>query len=90
MDVGKPLPCGKCPGSPNAPVNTPCRGPFCSGNSAPAGLPITNATSPRVQEQLSALALPAGDEQDEHSDWFSPDQLVLPITSADPIYHPPR
>jgi hypothetical protein len=88
-DLRRALPCSRCPTSPAAPVNAPCRGPFCSGNKAPVGLPIT-APNPKVQEQLTALALPAGDEQDEHSDWLSPDQFVTPITSADPIFHPPR
>jgi hypothetical protein len=89
-DLTVSLPCSKCSNSSDVPDNTPCRGPFCSGNKVPAGLPTTTAPGPNVHEQLTALASRTCAEQEAQSNWLSPDQFVVPITSVDPIFHPPR
>jgi hypothetical protein len=80
------LPCGQCP---NAPAQEPCRGPSCSGQN---GLPTTTTTATTYREsQSTALAefrtacmTPEGVARTCASDRFEP------ISSTDPIFHPPR
>ncbi|MCI0681484.1 MAG: hypothetical protein L0Y71_05220 [Gemmataceae bacterium] len=82
------LPCGQCP---RAPLPEPCRGPSCSGQNLPDGLPTTTTTTSHRESQptafvamLAACTPPDGGERHCIDDTFEP------ITSTDSIFHPPR
>gem|GEM_PF-5698410 len=82
-----PLPCGQCP---NKPLEGPCRGPSCSGNNLPEGLPITTGTNNVTQDQWNLAIAQTHLNQDERIDWLSLGQLLTPISRTDCIFHPPR
>jgi hypothetical protein len=86
----EPLPCGQCPSSPSAPGDVPCRGPNCSGNNAPQGIPITNGAQNKIQETWSlATFLPTADEI-QQSGRLQLAEFSVPVHRIDPIFHPPR
>ena len=85
-----PLPCGQCPGNAPIPGDAPCRGPFCSGDPLPQGVPITSTKVNPSQEQWSLwLVLPEGAETPT-SAWLALSQLVIPLDRTTSIFHPPR
>src|SRR5262245_40701165 len=83
---GRALPCGQCP---DTPTPEPCRGPSCSGQN---GLPTTTTTATTYREsQSTALAgLRTASMMPEGDAWACASDRFEPISSTDPIFHPPR
>ena len=88
--TGKPSeapPCDRCPVNP---FEAPCRGPGCSGNNLPEGLPITTDNVNVTQDQWNVALMHALRHTDEQIDWLALSQTVSPVSRTDSIFHPPR
>ena len=82
-----PQPCDRCPA---APSEAPCRGPQCSGQSAPQGVPVTGGSMRTALEPLtlvddSAIAIP-----DQRDEWLAASVPASAVPRTDSIFHPPR
>ena len=84
---GHPLPCGQCP---TRPLDGPCRGPSCSGNNLPQGLPITTDTITTPQDQWNLAFAATHLNEDDQIGWLALGQQQIPIPCTDSIFHPPR
>lgn len=84
------LPCNTCPANPFAPTDEPCRGPFCSSNNLPPGLPVTS-TVPEMRDQSQTMCLFLTDNRsDEEQGWLFVSNSFQPVERIDSIFHPPR
>lgn len=82
------LPCGQCP---SQQTPEPCRGPSCSGQNLPQGLPTTTTTTSYRESQSTAfVTLLAAFLPREGGEWFHANDNFEPIPSTDSIFHPPR
>ena len=72
------------------PVETPCRGPFCSSNSAPQGLPVTSSTTSGQDHQWSCIVAHLVLLGDQRVTWLALQPTAPGTNQADPIFHPPR
>src|SRR5262245_38099462 len=87
--TGKPTesPCDRCPVNP---FEAPCRGPGCSGNNLPEGLPGTTDNVNVTQDQWNVTLMQALRNTDEQIDWLALSQTLSPVSRTDSIFHPPR
>jgi len=79
--------CGECPVAPD-PV--PCRGLFCSGQPAPAAVPVTAGAPRAAPEMLSVDDATRTLKPNRHADWLKSAAPSLAIPRTDFIFHPPR
>lgn len=84
---GQPLPCSQCPANP---LEAPCRGPSCSGNNLPDGLPVTTGKINVTQDQWNLSWIDTHLSFDEQIDWLALGQILCPVSRANSIFHPPR
>jgi hypothetical protein len=89
-NLNKPLPCGQCPFQQNMPGEEPCRGPYCSGNPLPHGTPVSSTNVQETQELWSLCNSLGTPDCQQHGNWLHPSESILPISSTDSIFHPPR
>jgi hypothetical protein len=90
FQTGRPTPCGQCPSNPLAPSDMPCRGPSCSGNNLPPGLPVTS-TALKIHEQQLTMCLVVADlHHSQDRDWLFVNNSFQPVQRSDSIFHPPR
>jgi acetyl esterase/lipase len=84
------LPCNSCPTNPLSPTDEPCRGPFCSSNNLPPGLPVTSM-APEMRDQSQTMCLFLTDNRsDEEEDRLFVNNSFQPVERTDSIFHPPR
>lgn len=83
--------CGTCPWSkPSGPDRSPCRGPSCSDNPDPPGLPMSASQTNELRDPFGVCLLQPEVNAAPPFSWVHMDQSFRSVARTDSIFHPPR
>lgn len=79
--------CATCPFAPLG--QSPCRGPHCSNERPPEGVPVAPPSTIQI-DPWSALLHIVNSQTHPFAGYLPPDGHACPIPRIDSIFHPPR